>query len=366
LKTITAIGMDGIDYEFLQASGYEIIGRDIIYQEGIFETLEIYKSTEAIILSDVLPGELSFEELIKKIVKKYDKIDITVFLEHVDYNKNIYLNSFGIYKIYSIENYKQEIRYASTSDSNNEFKEILKRSIKKVDEANNRKHLIDNSKSEVIVIAGTGGGGKTTLACLIARILADEGKVLVIDMDNNIKCVNTITGQSGVFIKYKDFDIQNICDFETSENIEIDKELKKIQFYKFFEKIRNIYDFIIIDGEENGTEIQKMLFEYANIILFITEPSIVCLKKAKWILENYEEIECDKVKLVLNKKTKCSIKNNLIEKMFSKYEIIDSICFSESIELSVNKNLNKRIIIEDINRLSERIKEELQYGIIRT
>ena len=31
LKTITAIGMDGIDYEFLQASGYEIIGRA---QEG--------------------------------------------------------------------------------------------------------------------------------------------------------------------------------------------------------------------------------------------------------------------------------------------------------------------------------------------
>ncbi|MCR5187153.1 MAG: hypothetical protein K6D97_08605 [Clostridia bacterium] len=366
MKTITAIGMDGIDYEFLQASGYEIIGRDIIYQEGIFETLEIYKSTEAIILSDVLPGELSFEELIKKIVKKYDKIDITVFLEHEDYNKNIYLNSFGIYKIYSLEKYKEEIGNSIKEESNYDFKEILRKSIKKADEYSNTEFVVDDSKSKVIVIDGIRGGGKTTLACLIAGILADKEKVLVIDMDNHIKSVNTITGQSGVFIKYRDFDIQNICDLETFENSGVDKELKKIQFYKFFEKIRNLYDFIIIDGEESGSEIQKMLFEYANIILFIAEPSIISLKKAKIILEEYEEIYCSKIKIVLNKSTQWSIKNSLVEKMFSKYEIIENISFSELIELVINKNLNKKININEINRLSNRIKEELQYGIIRT
>ena len=358
MKTITAIGKDGIDYEFLKNNGYDVIGKDIIYQEGIFETLEIYKSTEAIIISDILPGELSFEELIKKIVKKYDKIDISVFLEHDDYNKSIFLNSFGIYKIYSLENYKKEINNNLVEENNNDFKEILKKRIKNAEDTSSISFLPHESKNKVIVIAGIRGAGKTTIACLLAKMLADEGNVLVIDMDDYTKSVNTITGQSGVFIKYRDFDIQNICDLETSENIELDKELKKIQFYKFFEKIKNLYDFIIIDGEENGTDIQKMLFEYASTILFITEPSIVCLKKAKVVLENYEEIENDKIKIVLNKSTKCSIKFGLIEKMFSRYEIVEDIHFSDLIELTINKNLNKKVVVDEIYRLSNRIKEE--------
>ena len=357
MKTITALGIEEINYEVLKENGYEIIGKDIIYQDGIFEALEIYKSTEAIIISDFLPGNLTFEELIKKIVKKYDKIDITIFLEHDDYNKCIYLNSFGIYKIYSIENYTIEMNNNRNVDNNDKFIEILKNKINssKMDYIN--RLPIMNENNSIIVISGIEGGGKTIIACLLAKKLADKGKVLIIDMDSTINGINTITGQEGEFINYKYFDIKNFQSFEDIDNKGIGKETKKVQFYEFLERIKNEYDFIIIDGEKNGTEMQRMLFDYANSIVFVMEPNLISLKKAKSILENVSDEEIQKLKILLNKKSKYSIKNNLLEKIFYRYEIIGYIPYLDQIEYIINKNFNKKLDISTFNDIAIKIIE---------
>ena len=357
MKTLTAIGLKDIDFDLLIENGYEIVGKDIIYQEGIFEALEIYKSTEAIIISDYLPGELSFEEFIKKIVKKYDKIDITVFLEQDDYNKIVFLNSYGIYKVYSINSYTQELKKKINSGNNSEFKEKLKSRINNNINSNSLNHIENTSNSTIIATSGINGGGKTIISCLLARKLADKGKTLIIDMDNCTNDVNTITGQCGDFIKYKYFDIKNFSYLTSFENSEFDKETKKIQFYKFFENAKNLYDYIIIDGEKNETNIQKMIFEYADIIIFVVEPNLVCLKKAKNIIDKFEEIENDKLKIILNKSNRYSIKYNLIEKIFYNNEIIGNIKYTEQIENVINKNFNKKIEIAEIDEIIYKIKK---------
>ena len=69
-KTITAIGNESIHNEYKRSGEYEVIGKDIQYQEGILEVFEEPNEIDLLIMSDFLPGYFSMRELIKKIKRK--------------------------------------------------------------------------------------------------------------------------------------------------------------------------------------------------------------------------------------------------------------------------------------------------------
>ena len=103
LKVITAMGENFLNNELNKFPEYEVIGKDIIYREGILEILEVKNNINLIILSNKIPGECTFEALIEKLIN-YKNIEIIVFLKEKNENIEKYLNSKKIFKIYFLNN----------------------------------------------------------------------------------------------------------------------------------------------------------------------------------------------------------------------------------------------------------------------
>ena len=99
-KIITAVGNPFLNEELKKYEEYEILGPDILYQEGILEKLEKNKQIDFLILSELLPGEINLIDLITKIKEKNPKIEIIIILEE---EKEILKNRLiekGIFNIF--------------------------------------------------------------------------------------------------------------------------------------------------------------------------------------------------------------------------------------------------------------------------
>lgn len=107
MNIITAIGNPILNDKLRKMEGINIIGKDIQYQEGIIESLELRNDIDLIIMSNSLPEEYGFYKLINKIKEIKDSIEIVVFLEKKDENIENFLASKNIYKI----NYLNEIDF---------------------------------------------------------------------------------------------------------------------------------------------------------------------------------------------------------------------------------------------------------------
>ena len=81
MKVITAIGNDEINIRLRSFEEYEVIGRDIQYEEGIIEIIEEIKDIDLVILSNNLPGEFDFKVLINKLINMNKNIQIVVLLK---------------------------------------------------------------------------------------------------------------------------------------------------------------------------------------------------------------------------------------------------------------------------------------------
>ena len=80
-KIITAINNPKLNEELKKETNFEIIGKDIQYEEAILEVLENVKTIDLIILSEKILGEMKIEELIEKIKLINEQIKIIVILE---------------------------------------------------------------------------------------------------------------------------------------------------------------------------------------------------------------------------------------------------------------------------------------------
>ncbi len=79
MKIITAIGIPEINERLKKENNFEVIGRDIQYQEGILEILEEREDIEGVIVSNNLIEEMNFNTLISKIIEINKNIEIIVF-----------------------------------------------------------------------------------------------------------------------------------------------------------------------------------------------------------------------------------------------------------------------------------------------
>ena len=96
---ITAIGNPILNCELKKIEKFNILNNDILYQEGILEILDSNDKIDFLILSQLLPGQFSLENLIKEIKNKNKKIKIIIILEEFDNNLEQILNKQGIFRI---------------------------------------------------------------------------------------------------------------------------------------------------------------------------------------------------------------------------------------------------------------------------
>lgn len=84
MRIVTAIGDAKLNEELKKDNFYKVLGTDIQYQEGIFETLEKNKDANYLILNLNLDGELTYGELTEEILDKYKELKIIYVVERED------------------------------------------------------------------------------------------------------------------------------------------------------------------------------------------------------------------------------------------------------------------------------------------
>ena len=374
-KILTAIGNEKINNELNKIENFKVISNDIQYKEGIIEILENMQDIDFIILNSLLPGEINLIELIKKINLLNEKIKIILFIENNNPEIDKLLSDKKIYKILynneieikdliniikdseiiNNEELKEEINKLKSIILENEKKNKFRHKIKSFFEDNivnkilkNKKNII-NSKSnkkdkdkniknkKVISITGPPSVGKSIFSINLAKINSyenSENKILIIDADIINSSIHTILGlpKNSTTIN------KNINLLTLNNNI---KEL--------LEKNKNKYDLIIIDtGSCNELlELNKEIIEISNLSLFISDTNLLEINKSIKLLEKYInklKINKDKFQIIFNKYDKKSIDFNLLENIFSEFNIIGYLKYSVQYSELINKNNTNNLI----------------------
>ena len=145
MKTvITAIGNPILNIKLNQEKELIVIGNDIQYQEGIFEILEKEKNIDFLILSEIIPGELSAQKLIEKIKLINYNIKIIMILENKNEELENILIAKGTFKIlYNNQIEINDMIKIIKKEENNIEKEELKKEINKL-----KKLMLEKQKSE--------------------------------------------------------------------------------------------------------------------------------------------------------------------------------------------------------------------------
>lgn len=401
MKILTALQNPKTNEILKKKTKYSIIETDIQYQEGIIEVLEKNNKIDLIIISELLPGNIGFKDLINKIKTINNDIEIIVILENKNYKlkeflmqKNIksifYNNEITIDELINVIEEKNKAK--KEIEINNEIKllrEIIMENNKKIEQNKKDKKtskiinilkkqknkIIKNEKisnlkiiknktnknskvkNKIISVVGTPGVGKSIFISLFSKNVKNK-KILIIDFDIYNKSLDLIFGYNTKNQKEKSI-------IKVNNNIEL---LSKIEiFFKenYIEKnkIRNIlnsfskkYDLIIIDNtSEYSCEYTKEILKNSDSIIFLSDANLIELNKTKKLLEKYInkwKIEKEKFNVVFNKININSINNKILNNLFSDFNILGKINFSNKYNLIINNNLkmlNKNINKEYIN-----------------
>lgn len=378
-KIITALAEPQLNNELKKEKDFIVIGKDIQYQEGVIEILETEKEVDFLIISEALPGNEKIENLIEKIRRINNEVNIVIILENKKeeleknlYSKNVYLilyNKIEIKEIIKLIKNKKEDENEKIKKEINDLKKIIieqnsknkqnkKQKIKEVKEL--------NSQKEIICILGSGGVGKSIFTVNLAKsLIYSKKKILIIDFDILNNSLHTILGvkkysekiskkiKENNLIKDKmsleelKIKINKRIDLISGINLLFDSKYKinNIQFNNLFNDVKKFYDVIIIDtSSECFFNYTKDIIKKSNINIFIVEPNLLEIQKSKNILKIYKEewnIDNNKINILFNKFNKNSIDINILKIIFSEYNIIGKIDISDKYNLIINKNANK-------------------------
>ena len=391
MNILTALINPNINKKLKEKTNYNIIGNDIQYQDGIIEMLEKNEKINLVIISELLPGEYSFKELINKIKNINNEIEIIVILKEKNDEIKNYLISIGIFNIFinneiTIEdlikiigeknNIKKEIEIneeikqlkkiiLEKNKKNIKIKLFKKNNYKKIknifNKYTNKNKLLKNKKilnKKIISVIGAGGVGKSSFCTIFAKVIKNK-KILIIDFDILNSSINSIFGIKKINQKNNKENINKLIkrvnkniDILCATKILIDEQYKKIkkEFSNILDKLKNNYDLIIIDNSsECFFEYTKEILKKSDFILFLVEPNLIELKKSRNLLDIYInkwKIEKEKFNIIFNKININSIDDKILKTIFSDFNILGKLKININYNLIINKNIkniNKKI-----------------------
>ena len=374
-KIITALGNEKIYNILKQENDIEIVVNDIQYKEGIVEVLEKYFNIDFIIINNLLQGEISLEDLIKKIIKINNNIKIILIIE----KKNEEINNNGIYKIlYNNENLINQIikiingnKYDDEiKNENNNLKKIISKKDKKIKNKLNSNKInfikinklilnklkiklfnINNKKRNnniprIITVTGPNGAGKSIISVNLAKIdIYSKNKILIIDFNLNNYSISTILGAKKYPIKNSENVLENIIKINRKMYLILGEFLlnseNKIAEEKI-EKLKNNYDLIIIDLNPYNCDKNLIdLFNFSDFNLFVSDTNFLEISKSINLLNifiNKYKINKNKFSILFNKYNLKSINYKLLEKIFSEFKIVGYLKFNNNYNKLINKN----------------------------
>lgn len=388
---ITAIGNVNLNMELKKDVYFNVLSQDIQYQDGIFEILEQRSDIDFLVVSQNIPGELVFLELIIKIMNTNNKISIYVILEDKNVDLENELNQHKINKVFysnQIE-IKDLITYLKNDEKQDE--ENLKEEIAKLKELilkSNFNNVTDNNKEEKVeikntkklnfpvkkiqkqmedtefssfCISGVHGSGKSIITLLIAKYFENKNKrVLIIDSDIHNESIHTILGIKKKINNEEKFlkitkRISVFSDF--NDFLELDKSLKVEKYNRFISHIKNEYDILLIDTSSNmANEYIKKLLKLSFKIIFLVEPNLSEVSKSRNLLDYYLyklNINKEKISIIFNKVNKNMIDEHILKNLFFNIKIIGKIMYGQEYTQCINRNkiniLNSKKLVKSCN-----------------
>lgn len=407
-QIITALGNPYLNNELKKEKEFNIVAKDIQYQDGIFEVLQNEETIDFLILSEILLGQNKIEDLIQKIREKNHRIKILVIMEQKKEELEEILYLKGVVKVYYnneveleeivsfIKNEKKEenekirlelehvkellIQYNIYSEKENHNLLENKRKEQKEKKIKVRKKHTIEKKKQIISIAGTGGVGKSIVTLNIANLLKEkQQKILILDFDILNNSLHTILGvnqypqkikqklrknniiQSKLNIKELIIKINKKVDLISGINLLFDSKYKisseKIQF--ILEELKQYYDTIIIDTScECFFDYTKNILHHCDKILFLLEANLVEIKKANQLLNIYTEewkLKKENINIIINKYNENAIDDKIIKHIFSEYPLLGKIKFNPKYNHLINKNFKEDIFTIHIKKEYEKI-----------
>ena len=339
-KIITAMGNQSLNKHLCLLEDIEIKEKDIFYKEGVIEFLEKDEDVDIVIINESLCKNNLFSYL--KEISKYN-VEIYLLLNEDNYKEDLE-------KIENIKFFRFE------EDILNEF-----------DNNNNSNTFTEFKKNKrVISILGSYGVGKTIFSSILGKYLARNTKVLIINFDifsNDLKFLFDVKNQ------IKSYKLEDLI-FKVSKNLYIFNGLKyifnetnRIDSHKVKEMLDNFksnFEYIIID---TSSEIQlkfiKTIFPNSDYNIFLIEPNILEVNKAKELLEVYLldfNLDLNKTGILINKYNINSIEPKIISNLFEEFNIIGKINYNHKMNTYVNTYTKNNIKIEDIKNIQKVLK----------
>lgn len=230
----------------------------------------------------------------------------------------------------------------------------------------NNNYFYEENNCKTIAITGGFGTGKSVVASTLAKYISEieNRKTLLIDFDILNLSISSIFEFENINPKSEIKKINNNLHilFDIRKKIDISNELYIYKIKELLNKLKNDYEFIIIDTSSNlNYKYVKLVLSYADNIIFLVESNLIEIRKATNMLEvliNDWNIEVDKIKLVVNKVNKYELVNSILEELFLEFEIISKLQYEEKYNLFINQNTNYLIDKMGYKNIYEKIRNK--------
>lgn len=189
-------------------------------------------------------------------------------------------------------------------------------------------------------------------------------KTLLIDFDldeNHIRTIMKIKRKPKYINNIKDLIINIGKNFDVLCHLDyiLKNEIDFFQLQEMLNKFKKEYNLIIIDTSSHlESQYTKKIFYNSDNIIFLVEPNILGVKKAKNILEVLENdwrISDDKLKIILNKTSIYQISDGVIDELFPNIKVIGKIKYNDTYNLMINRNINKREIKKEYQKIYKKL-----------